>query len=226
MIQTTATQYVISNFELVARIILAVVMGGLIGIEREYSNRPAGLRTHILVSVGSALVMLISMYGFTYGDPARLAAQVISGIGFLGAGTIIRNGSNVKGLTTAASLWVCAGIGLAIGNGYYFGAITTTAVVVITLFLLRFLERKLPICLYRRITLICKERPGLVGDIGSCLGNLDISIDKIKLKRKESTKNLLTIQLIVKLKHKTQFETLLSELNNVKGIEQISNSIE
>lgn len=226
MIETEAAQYVISNFELVARIILAVIMGGLIGIEREYSNRPAGLRTHILVSVGSALIMLVSMYGFNYGDPARLAAQVVSGIGFLGAGTIIRNGNNVKGLTTAASLWVCAGIGLAIGNGYYFGAITTTTVVVITLFLLRFLERKLPICLYRKITLICTERAGLVGDVGSCLGDLDIGMDKIKLKRKESIDNLLTIELVVKLSNKNQFKTLLSELNKIKGIEQISNSIE
>ncbi len=109
----------ISQMEIITRLVLAAVIGGLIGIEREFKNRPAGLRTHVLVSLGSALIMLISIDGFTNivnqtGDPARLAAQVVSGIGFLGAGTIMRTENSINGLTTAASLWVAAGIGLAV----------------------------------------------------------------------------------------------------------------
>ncbi len=121
----------ISEWEIAARLGLTCILAGLIGLERESQGRPAGLRTHILVSLGSCLMMIISKYGF-YGfdniDPARLAAQVVSGIGFLGAGTILREGSSVKGLTTAACLWEVAGIGLAIANGMYFAGLLTTAV--------------------------------------------------------------------------------------------------
>ena len=118
---------------------LAVLFSGVIGYEREHSHRPAGFRTHILVAVGSALVMMTSGYVFneyaglgTF-DPTRLGAQVISGIGFLGAGTILREGFSVKGLTTAASLWAVSCIGLAVGAGYYTGALVSTIVIYLTL---------------------------------------------------------------------------------------------
>jgi len=124
--------------QIIFRVLLAVGFGALIGLEREHAHRPAGLRTHILVCVGACLVMLTSEYIYKQYHPfspntdvARLGAQVISGIGFLGAGTIIRNGSSVKGLTTAASIWVVACIGLATGMGFYFGATIAT----ITIFL-------------------------------------------------------------------------------------------
>jgi len=118
----------IGNTEVILRLLLSAFFGGLVGMEREANNRPAGLRTHVLVSLGSTLIMMISIDAFrgmgasgNGGEPARLAAQVVSGIGFLGAGTILRDGTNIKGLTTAASLWVCGGIGLAVGSGYYLG---------------------------------------------------------------------------------------------------------
>ena len=120
--------------EIIFRVLLAVCFGALIGLEREHAHRPAGLRTHILVCVGACIVMLTSEFIYKEYrqfspniDVARLGAQVISGIGFLGAGTIIRNGSSVKGLTTAASIWVVGCIGLATGIGFYFGA-TITAI--------------------------------------------------------------------------------------------------
>jgi len=126
--------------QIIFRILLAVCFGALIGLEREHAHRPAGLRTHILVCVGSCLVMTTSAYIYeTYRhtapniDVARLGAQVISGIGFLGAGTIIRNGSSVKGLTTAASIWVVACIGLATGIGFYFGATIATIIIFLCL---------------------------------------------------------------------------------------------
>ncbi|MCR4616529.1 MAG: MgtC/SapB family protein [Clostridiales bacterium] len=121
------------------RLFIAAILGGIIGFEREHSHRPAGFRTHILVAVGSALVMSTSVFMFeiyegrTNLDPARLGAQVISGIGFLGAGTILREGFSVKGLTTAASLWATSCIGLAVGLGFYEGAFVATIVIYVTL---------------------------------------------------------------------------------------------
>ena len=136
----------VTSLQTVYRLVLAALLSGLVGIEREAHGRAAGLRTHILVCVGSTLIMLTSLYMFDiYSakaaiDPGRIAANVITGIGFLGAGTIIRWGSSVKGLTTAASIWAVSGIGLAIGCGYYFGAVVTTLIILVTLQLLRKVE--------------------------------------------------------------------------------------
>jgi putative Mg2+ transporter-C (MgtC) family protein len=135
------------------RIVLAGALGGAIGLEREFREREAGFRTHLLVAVGSALFTLVSAYGFSdfdYGhgsgftlDPTRIAAQIVTGIGFLGAGAIIRQGFSIRGLTTAATLWIVAAIGLAAGAGYYSAAITTTAVVLFALWPLRIASRRL-----------------------------------------------------------------------------------
>ncbi|MDX1358155.1 MAG: MgtC/SapB family protein [Clostridia bacterium] len=138
------------ELEALIRILIALACGGIIGYEREYKNRPAGLRTHMLVCIGAALVMIVSQYLFEkyspgVTDPARLGAQVISGIGFLGAGTIIRDRFSVKGLTTAATLWVVACIGLAIGSGYYLMAIIITGIIFLALILFRKLERVLKV---------------------------------------------------------------------------------
>lgn len=138
------------EIDVVLRILMALLCGGIIGYEREYKNRPAGLRTHMMVCIGSALVMIISQYIYENympgaNDPARLGAQVISGIGFLGAGTIIRERFSVKGLTTAATLWVVACIGLAIGSGYYIIAGIATLVIFLSLIIFRKLEHILKI---------------------------------------------------------------------------------
>lgn len=132
--------------QVILRLILAVILGGLIGVEREIRKRSAGLRTHILVCVGAALIMLTSTYVFDIYkdianiDPARIAAGVITGIGFLGAGAIIRGGDTVHGLTTAATLWVVAAIGIAIGCGFYLAAVTSTILVLIVLWVIRGIE--------------------------------------------------------------------------------------
>ena len=126
-----------SDLEVIIRLIASCILGGIVGYERQSRNKAAGLRTHILVSLGSCLVMLLSqmiyysVQGLTNADPARLAAQVISGIGFLGAGSIMANrqGFTVTGLTTAASLWVVAAVGLATGAGYWVAAGVTTLLV-------------------------------------------------------------------------------------------------
>ncbi len=134
----------ITDMQVIVRLALAAVLGGLVGIEREKHNKKiAGFRTHILVCVGSALIMLTSLYIFEiYSnnvavDPSRIAAGVVTGIGFLGAGTIIRSGASVMGLTTAASLWAVSGIGLAVGCGFYVAGYATTAIALATLYVLR-----------------------------------------------------------------------------------------
>jgi len=129
------------------RVVVAAGLGGLVGLERELREREAGFRTHLLVSVGSCLFTLVSAYGFheflvsggniVRSDPTRIAAQIVTGVGFLGAGAIIRQGFSVRGLTTAATLWVVAAIGMASGAGYYSAAVITTALVLFSLWPLR-----------------------------------------------------------------------------------------
>jgi len=128
-----------TDSQIVVRLLVAALLGGLIGLEREAAKRAAGLRTHTLVSLGSALIMMTSIYmfevysGLTPIDPTRIAAQVVSGIGFLGAGTIIRSGPTVSGLTTAATLWVVSAVGLAVGCGFWRAAIFSTVLVLVGL---------------------------------------------------------------------------------------------
>jgi putative Mg2+ transporter-C (MgtC) family protein len=133
----------ISWGELLGRLALAAALGGAIGIEREIREQEAGLRTHMLVSVGAALFTVVGAYGFDGQsvDPSRIAAQIVTGVGFLGAGAIIRRGFSVRGLTTAATLWVVAAVGLASGAGYYSAAAVTTALVLVLLGPLRIVAR-------------------------------------------------------------------------------------
>ena len=148
--QTNALSLELGLAEICMRFLCAMVVGMVIGTEREYTNRPAGMRTHILVALGACAVMITGQTIFVQykalggtPDPSRLAAQVITGVGFLGAGTILREGTNVKGLTTAASLWTVAGLGIAAGFGYYSVAIAGMLFVFITLTLFEFLQHKL-----------------------------------------------------------------------------------
>jgi putative Mg2+ transporter-C (MgtC) family protein len=145
----------LSWVEVLVRVGLAAALGGAIGFERELREREAGLRTHMLVSVGAALFTLVSAYAWTdwnfstreglVFDPTRIAAQVVTGIGFLGAGAIIRQGLSVRGLTTAATLWVVAAIGMAAGAGYYAAAVITTVLVLVSLWPLRILVYRLSV---------------------------------------------------------------------------------
>lgn len=138
--------------ESVTKLMIALVLSGLIGFEREVNKHSAGFRTHILVGVSSCLMMLLSINGFQHFienydniqfDPARIPSYVISGIGFLGAGTIIVNGGTIRGLTTAASIWAVAGLGLIVGIGMYKEAIVTTLIILISLVVLNKFEKRL-----------------------------------------------------------------------------------
>jgi putative Mg2+ transporter-C (MgtC) family protein len=140
---------ILSDVSITERLLLAAVLGSLIGLERERLLWAAGLRTHMLVCVGACLIMIVSAYGFTAVlgpqvvlDPSRVAAQVVSGIGFLGAGSIILRNEVVKGLTTAASLWAVSAVGLAVGGGLFFASIAATSIILIILAGLKPIEER------------------------------------------------------------------------------------
>lgn len=212
------------------RLLLSVILGGAIGLEREQGDRPAGLRTHILVCAGSTLFTLVSIFGF--GDPssvgmhgddvgvrrdsARIAAQVVSGIGFLGAGTIIRDGFTIKGLTTAASLWMVAAIGLAVGSGMY---VVSTASTVLSLFVLIGLHyweagRGSKHC-YLRISAF--YRPNVAHEICDHIRKKGVKIKNINITNADSD-STLELEIYVKYNAKLDLSALIQSLNNVNDV--------
>ena len=218
----------LGNLEMILRLVLSSIVGAAIGVEREVSNRPAGLRTHILVTVGATLITLLSIYSFPSGDSSRVAAQIVSGIGFLGAGTILRTGDSITGLTTAASIWVCGGIGMAIGAGYYLGGLVTAGIVLLVLASLSSVERLYIRDAYADLEIRGVERPGLIGDIGSVFGKFLITIKDIKVYESESTgeyddkdPNNYRVTFIVKLPVNIEVNRVTRELLNIKGISNV-----
>lgn len=217
----------ISHWELTLRILFALVVGGLIGLEREFGQHSAGFRTHILVCLGSALIMLLSLYGFSVfmeepnvrADPARLAAQVISGIGFLGAGTILRNGNSISGLTTAASLWVVAALGLAVGAGFYYGALLTAFLVLVCLFVLNKFEKTFS--RKRRmaeLTIVVRETSGCVQLVMEKLKPIGATIANLSAADAQSGgEGAAVIRLELKVKH-AMLEKHLEALEVLRGI--------
>lgn len=223
-----------SYYEITVSLLLATLLGGLVGIEREQNNHPAGFRTHILVCVGSALIMLISMYGFeefiysrpeinTVQDPARLAAQVVSGIGFLGAGTILVHGGTIRGLTTAASLWVVAGIGLALGAGFYYGAVFATLLVLLSLVVLNKIEdvfiRKGNVHI---LQLSVDDTPGKLGEIATKVGERQITIRRISIQEAKGNDGRVRVTVGVVLPNKTSLLQVVDELRSIEGIHEVS----
>ncbi|WP_127582466.1 MgtC/SapB family protein [Paenibacillus koleovorans] len=213
-----------------ARLLLAVLLGGLVGLEREQNNHAAGLRTHILVCLGAALIMLLSMYGFNefvdeYNvrmDPARLAANVITGIGFLGAGTIVFNGSSISGLTTAASLWVVAAIGLAVGAGFYYPALISCVSVLLVLYILNKVEKR-----YLRgrkrthvVHIDMPDRPGALAAVSAVLARRAVDIRKVVIeeKRRAGDQEQIAIHLSVRLPRNDVLLPVTDELRQVEGV--------
>jgi putative Mg2+ transporter-C (MgtC) family protein len=149
----------IFDTEFIVALCVATVLGGILGFEREIHGRPAGLRTHLLVSLGSATFMILSPYVASMGkgiptDPGRISAQIVTGIGFLGAGAIVREGISVRGLTTAACLWIAAAIGMTAGAGRYMGAVLITTIALFALLLLPHVESRFRTHSYRVLEVI------------------------------------------------------------------------
>ena len=214
--------------QILMRLALAFILGGLIGMEREIHGRAAGLRTHILVSLGSALIMLTSLHLFyiyseiTRIDPARIAAGVITGIGFLGAGTILRFRASVRGLTTAASIWAVAGIGIAIGSGFYIGAYAATALVLFTLFFLTRAERAMfRKDWYKLMVVRCKGHIQQLQAVRSVLAEYKAEIRDFEIKKQPGSENV-AIELNLKLLSDRQDDQILSRIMRIKGVKSAS----
>lgn len=209
------------------RLVIACLLGGVIGFERENTRRPAGLRTHILVCVGACLVMIISEYfrdfrGYVNTDPTRLGAQVISGIGFLGAGTIIREGLEVKGLTTAAGIWAVACVGLAVGGGFYLGAIITTILISGTLVLFKRIEehiikrKKRYSVIYIRTT-DCENN---IPKINKILLHKGIIIKSVDFIEKDVT-NCGLVRFVLKIPYSIKKGTIMDSIRNLDDMEDV-----
>ncbi|MEB3101601.1 MgtC/SapB family protein [Ferviditalea candida] len=224
----------ISYIELTLRLVLAAVLGGLIGLEREFGYHPAGFRTHILVCLGSALIMILSIYGFTQFaaesnvrmDPARLAAQVISGVGFLGAGTILRTGVSITGLTTAASLWVVSAIGLSVGAGFYFGSVLVTVMVLFSLFLLNKLEKSFSQTKkFREIRIQIPDGSTALNVTLAKIAEFGLSIHKIQIENPivgtEAEERVVTVRLLVKAGKPAHFQKVLLALPGIPGVRNV-----
>lgn len=215
----------ITDQEIIIRLAIAAVLGMIVGFERERQNQPAGLRTHTILAIGSCLAMTISInIAMQFqplvpnGDPARLAAQVVSGIGFLGAGAILRYGTSVKGLTTAASLWTNAMVGLAVGAGHYFAAVATTAMLIAILVLLNVLEKKW-IKGYETITVsvTALHNPGLLEDLMQMLKSLKKKVLSVSLES-DLPEDKFTAHVVVKTIADDPMQDLRLGLEKIPGV--------
>ena len=218
----------LAEYDVLFRLLVAGTLGGLIGLEREMHDQPAGLRTHIILVLGAALAMCVSInlsIQFAKvapnGDPGRIAAQVISGIGFLGAGAIFRFGAGIKGLTTATSLWTAAIIGLAVGAGYFLIAIVTTAIVLFALKGLDIAEKKLIHGrMTRTIVIRGTARAGFVDEVKDNLKKFNIPLKSINL-QKNLKSNEIQMETIAKVLPDQDLDALIGAMSRMEGLSEI-----
>ena len=224
----------ITDLELLARLALAAALGALIGAEREARDQPAGLRTHVLVSVGAALFTLVSAYGFaefrrpapagatqTFVDPTRIAAQIVAGIGFLGAGAIIRQGLSVRGLTTAAALWISAAIGMASGAGYYVGAVATTLLVLGSLVGLRVVRERLISRVRADYVLLefATRRRERLADVLSCVAQHGVDVEGMSVQHVDDTH---AYQMELRVPPAVALDPVIEEVRGLPDVEDVS----
>ncbi|HEU4897664.1 MAG TPA: MgtC/SapB family protein [Actinomycetota bacterium] len=212
----------LTNFELLGRLLLAAVLGGAIGAERELNDQAAGLRTHMLLTIGACLFTLVSAYGFGGGigtDPSRLAAQIVTGIGFLGGGAIVRHGLTVKGLTTAASIWATASVGVAIGAGSYVLGIGGAVLVVGTLFGLRRVSTLLQRWGVSREEYVLATAPGFdVQRVVDLVRQEGADLRRLEHQQDDEADRIV---LLVKLRPLYKPERLLDALRRLDGVLQV-----
>lgn len=217
------------NEEFILRLLLSGLLGAAIGVERKVHYKQAGVRTHFVVAVGSALMMIVSKYAFMdvinnhtiVVDPSRIAAQVVSGIGFLGAGVIIFQRNAIRGLTTAAGVWATAGIGLAVGGGQYLLGIACAALVLIGFVALKPLERRF-IRNMQHLMITAHDRPGLIARVSAALEEQGLNIEQISIDRTDEEKNQVEIELYLRVqKQKPDAVKLIEVVTEINGVTQV-----
>jgi len=218
----------ISEIQIILRILVAAALGAVVGFERERQDQPAGLRTHMILVIGATLAMVLSVnLGYLYAqpgtpaDPARLAAQVISGIGFLGAGAILRYGFNVKGLTTATSLWTMAIVGMAVGAGYYLVGVITTALMLLVLTVLNILEKRfVRTSITRYISIEANYHKGVVKSIRHIVQELSDNLVSFTIQKHVKDKRL-RIQVVARISRDQTLEELIDHLSDIEGVRNL-----
>jgi putative Mg2+ transporter-C (MgtC) family protein len=211
-----------SDLELLGRLLIAAVLGGAIGAERELNDQAAGLRTHMLLTIGACLFTVISAYGFRRGvgtDPSRLAAQIVTGIGFLGGGAIVRHGLTVKGLTTAASIWATASVGVAVGAGDYVLGVGGAGLVVGTLVGLRRVSTTLQRWGVSREEFVLATRPGF--DVERIVEAVRRERVELRGLDREAGGDEDRVVLVVKLRPRYRPDQLLDVLGSLDGVRQV-----
>ena len=230
------------EINMVVRLVVAAVLGGIVGLERGSNDRPAGFRTHMLVCMGSTLFMLVSIYGFddistllsggsagdagVRRDTARIAAQVVSGIGFLGAGTILHEGLTIKGLTTAASLWMVSAIGLAVGSGMYLLSVVATILTMVTLITFHNLEKRFSLKNSkdrRFIRITTANRPGALTDITGYLSMNGVKVKSLNVKNDNLRENLI-LELYISVDAEVDTMEIVSGIQNIDGVVSLENA--
>ncbi len=215
----------ISEVDVLIRVLIAAVLGALVGWQREVHHQPAGLRTHIILVVGAALCMTLSIDTALQfrsialnGDPSRIAAQIVSGIGFLGAGAILREGFNVKGLTTATSLWTMAIVGMTVGLGFYLTSIVVTLLILLVLTVLNSIEKRyIHPHLEITITLKAEDRAGLINDVRQVLSDKGRRIVSLGIRRNLEDRNL-AIEANIDATQVDPTTSLLDDLTAIPGV--------
>ncbi|SAL73822.1 MgtC/SapB transporter [Caballeronia terrestris] len=219
----------LGNLELISRLVMAAALGSLIGFERERLSWAAGLRTHMLVCVGSALIMIVSAFGFAdalHGDhvsldPSRMAAQVVSGIGFLGAGSILLRNEIVRGLTTAASLWSVAAIGLAVGGGLYTASIAATIIILIILAGIKPLERRfISVKQRRQITMLVERGSLSFHALHEALGPGSVRVKQFVVQQSEDTPELDEVQIVLSRVSALEYKAICDRLRLMQTVRE------
>lgn len=218
----------LTSHEIIIRLLLGTLFGGVIGFERQVHGRPAGFRTHILVCIAAVLIMLVSEYyqylssidpTYIRIDPGRIAAGALAGVGFIGAGVVLKAGLSIQGLTTAACIWVVSAMGLAIGSGLYLAGAVTFVITIFSLALLRIVERKMPKLTHRFLT-ITADLDADEDQITSIIKRTDLSIVNMDYEQCTDSK-IIIFYITVSFYRSHSFKALIDELSALNFIKRV-----
>ncbi len=205
------------HWDYLLRIIIACLCGACVGFERSRRFKDAGVRTHVVVALGSALIMIVSKYGFQdipalemmKVDASRVASNIVTGVGFLGAGVIFFKGDSIKGLTTAAGIWTTAGIGMALGSGMYFIGIMTALIMIVAQFFLHRVLKSVDSYSTSLLSVTLENKPGAVADFKKQLDESNLTIQTCKIK-KNKDENVINLKVAVRVPYDLEFDQMIA----------------